>query len=589
MPKADEERGQNAVKKKLMLSNAVIVVLGFAAAFVTAAFLIQAQYRGEFSKRLDAVLALLAAQEQQMEQNPQGVAKRAGEQLALLGQPVRITIMDLTGEVLGDSAQNADFDDNTILENHLDRPEIQQALQKGRGSDTRTSASTQKSYYYDAILWENRILIRAAMPTEDLDSTIWRLWAAVLSSMALGIALVCLITWFLVQKAAKPVFRLTRAARSLAAGNYQSRVEGRFEDEYAELARAFNTMAASTQEAVEALRRKQNELEGVLQAMDDGVLAVDGEQRLLFLNQSARRLLGAPDLCAGAVLEGSLLLYRIAQLLAQAAKDGKSCREELSEDVQERRFAVYAAPIEGQNAALAVVADVTHVRALERMRSEFVANVTHELKTPLTSIQGSIELLKSAGRDERTRACFYDILDVETQRLRRLIDDMLTLSQIEGGREDPDTRPCRIQDVLQETAQLLRPLAEPESIRILLDVDPNLTIQGSPERLRQLFRNLMENAVKYNNPNGQVTVTAKKQRGTAVIRVSDTGIGIAPEHLPRLFERFYRADTSRSRQVGGTGLGLSIAKHLAALYGGTIQVESALSKGSNFTVYLPVK
>ena len=325
--------------------------------------------------------------------------------------------------------------------------------------------------------------------------------------------------------------------------------------------------------------------------MDDGVLAV-GKGRLLLLNDRARELLEEPDLTEGSPLGGNLLQDQLLDLIRSAKRQGGPIRDSiLCPGSPERILNVYAAPLnadESGEGILAVVSDVTEMRRLQQLRSEFVANVTHELKTPLTSIRGFIELLKSSDRDEETRRYFYDVLDIEAERLHHLIDDMLVLSQIENAKEDASAAPCNVEEALQSTMERLRPLAEKDRITLELSSEHGVLVQSSPTRLQQMFGNLIENAIKYNKPNGRVTVTLQRQRGMAVIRVADTGIGIPPQHLERLFERFYRVDTSRSREIGGTGLGLSIVKHLAGLYNGDVSVESMPDIGSVFTVRLPL-
>ena len=311
--------------------------------------------------------------------------------------------------------------------------------------------------------------------------------------------------------------------------------------------------------------------------MDDGVLAVDQYDNILLFNERVKALLQNSGLKIGEKLDGSIVLSQLAGYLREALETDSVVRKEIKLSNPERIMTVYAAPLNAEDAkdgGLLVLSDVTEVRKLQQLRSEFVANVTHELKTPLTSIRGFIELLKSGDRDEETRQYFYDVLDIEAERLHHLIDDMLVLSQIENAKDDVQTVPCNLN---QEIETVLR-----------LEAEEAFLVASSPTRLQQLFGNLVENAIKYNKPQGRVTVTLQRQRIMVLVKVKDTGIGIPQEHLPRLFERFYRVDSSRSREIGGTGLGLSIVKHLAGLYHGDVSVESVVGEGSVFTVRLPL-
>ena len=580
------------MKKRLMLSNAAIVVAGFCFAFLLVALLVQRQYQNEFIKRMDATLAVMATQGDVILENPQKYTKIESRYLSEANQQMRITILDTQGNVIGDSEQDGEFDDDSISANHLDRPEIKAARETGRGYDKRESDSVHRMFYYAAVYLPGKCYIRTAMPTESLDKVKEQLWLFAFISMLFGIGLVCLITWFLVGRFTDPVKQLGQVARKISEGDFSSRMPGAYSGEVGELAGSFNAMAENTENAVLQLQKKQDQLESVLQGMDDGVLCVDQDNKILFLNQRAGELLHAEDLKEGGTLDGSMLIRRLCALMRRAAEQEGPLRETLIESgTNERQYQIYAAQISGereQGTVLAVISDVTRMRRLEQLRSEFVANVTHELKTPLTSIRGSIELLKSADRDEETRRYFYDVLDIEAERLHHLIDDMLVLSQIENAREDPSVRRCNLREELENTVKRLEPVAGKSSVTLELSADATLYCDCSPIRLQQLFGNLIENGIKYNVPQGKVTITAQRQRRMAVVRIRDTGIGIAPEHFSRLFERFYRVDTSRSRQIGGTGLGLSIVKHLVALYNGEVSVESALGQGSTFTIRLPL-
>lgn len=571
------------LRKRLMLLNAAIVVVGFLAAFFCAAVQIQSQYRQEFESRLNTALAILSTEDREIRADPHSAAEEVGKRLSASGQEMRISIIDPSGRVTGDSEKDE------IDQNHLQRPEIQAALKTGSGTDTRVSATTGRRYFYKAVYLPGKYFIRAALPTGELDAAVGRLWLTAAFSMLLGILIACGLTSWLVYRVMAPLGRLTAAATQISQGDYSCRAEGDFRDEVGVLADSFNHMAQSTENAVFQLTEQQNRLNGVLQGMDDGVLAAGQDGRILFLNQSARRLLQKMDFTEGDPLSGNLLVNQLADLMKTTVGSGVPVTRILTAGA-EKQYSVYAAPIPGQKtaAALAVITDVTRLRNLEKMRSEFVSNVTHELKTPLTSIRGSIDLLKSADRDEKTRRYFYDVLDIEAERLQHLIDDMLVLSRIENAKDDPSARPCSVAEAVRNCADRIGAVAEKNQVSIILHLDESVYVSCSPTRLEQLFGNLIENAVKYNVPNGSVTVTSLRQKGTALIRVQDTGIGIAKEHFERLFERFYRVDTSRSRAVGGTGLGLSIVKHLVVLYGGDIEVDSEIGKGSTFTVRLPL-
>ena len=366
---------------------------------------------------------------------------------------------------------------------------------------------------------------------------------------------------------------------------------GALPHEIGQLAQSFNRMADQTQKAFSELTEQGHQLEAVLQGMDDGVLAVDQYDNILLFNERVKALLQNSGLKIGEKLDGSIVLSQLAGYLREALETDSVVRKEIKLSNPERIMTVYAAPLNAEDAkdgGLLVLSDVTEVRKLQQLRSEFVANVTHELKTPLTSIRGFIELLKSGDRDEETRQYFYDVLDIEAERLHHLIDDMLVLSQIENAKDDVQTVPCNLNQEIETVLRRAKPIAEKNGIVLRLEAEEAFLVASSPTRLQQLFGNLVENAIKYNKPQGRVTVTLQRQRNMVLVKVKDTGIGIPQEHLPRLFERFYRVDSSRSREIGGTGLGLSIVKHLAGLYHGDVSVESVVGEGSVFTVRLPL-
>lgn len=581
------------MRKRLILINAGVVLLGLITAFLLAMPLVQNLYEEEFSRRLDTALSFMLNETDRIAVDPQGFVREESALLEKSGQEMRITIIDTQGKVIGESSSLMDEEDaDPITKNHLSRPEIYEAKLHGRGYDTRKSDSVNESYYYAAAYVEDQFYLRVALPMTELTRVMNSMQLCMLGGVLLGCAVAGLFAVLSARGITRPLLKLTEATRRISEGDFDSRVQVSGDDEIGDLAKAFNRMADATSDAFHELHRKHRQLEGVLQGLDDGVLAVDGSGKVLFVNGRAQELLDADTLKEGDSLGGSLALTKLQESIAQAAEGLTAVRGEMKTGSPERVMTVYAAPLNKSRAsegALAVVTDVTEMRRLQQLRSEFVANVTHELKTPLTSIRGFIELLKSGDRDKETRMYFYDVLDIEAERLHHLIDDMLVLSKIENAREDSSAVPCDLKKELTATVKRMRPLAEKQNITIdLIAKEEGLCVLSSSSRLQQLFGNLVENAVKYNKPEGRITVTLQRQRQTAVVRVSDTGIGIPPEHLGRLFERFYRVDTSRSREIGGTGLGLSIVKHLVGLYNGDVSVESTPGEGSTFTVRLPL-
>lgn len=339
--------------------------------------------------------------------------------------------------------------------------------------------------------------------------------------------------------------------------------------------------------------------QAILDGLNEGVVSTDRRGRIKLETPLVRELLRGPAATApGRGQENYLFLRGVSYnyiwgLMAKAMQQQKSIQEEinLSTGTETRSIEVYTAPLRlgDEVGALAVLRDVTLIKQLERMREDFVANVTHELKTPLTSIRGYVDLLRSTPRLPAEAEQFYEILDIEADRLQALINDLLELSEIQvGDYQRTRNESVVLYQVCDEVLGELAPLACERKVRLHLDVDPDLVIRANASRIKQLLTNLISNAVKYNKEGGDVWVDAAVERSTMTLRVRDSGIGIPPEHHARIFERFYRVSKSRSREVGGTGLGLAIVKHIAGLYGGTVRVESAPGEGSIFTVLLPM-
>ena len=397
------------------------------------------------------------------------------------------------------------------------------------------------------------------------------------------------------RRVTRPVVEMQSVARQMAGGDYTVRAPVRSPDEIGRLGRALNVMASRFRGKIEDLEREQATITAILDSMVEGVLAVDGRDHLLLLNQSVRAMFRlGPRLGPG---KPFLEVIRNADLFdlleACRAAGGEMVSRELSLTTPvERVHEVHALPLrlggEGTG-VLMVLHDVTELRRLERVRTEFVANVSHELRTPLTAIRGYLETLLAGGLDEPDNGRrFLQIVFRHTERLGRLLDDLMDLSNIELGKVTLKREPTDLADVLEPVLAIVWPQAEAKRLAVAADLPRGLpAVSADRDRLVQILLNLVDNAVKFTPEGGRVTVTASSREGMVEVVVADTGVGISSTDLPRITERFYRVDKARSRALGGTGLGLAIVKHLVQAHGGELRIESELGKGTTVSFTLP--
>ncbi len=406
----------------------------------------------------------------------------------------------------------------------------------------------------------------------------------------IGIIFAIIMTVFTAKSISEPVKELTTATNDISSGNYDIRIDNKYEDELGDLANSFNKMADAIDKAMKEINDKNSQLSAIFYGMDDGVLAIDKDKNLLFLNNRVKELLANYDLEPGINLKKEHNMYQISKAISRVIDTGNIQRETIVLDNPKRVMNLYAAEIEanGAKGVVVVLTDITELDKLQKIQEDFAANVTHELKTPLTSIKGFVELLKSEDRDEQTRAYFYDVLEAETNRLTKLINDMLALSQADAIGPNNVMDQCDLEYEIEKVIQRIKPMAEENNISLESNLKENVVIRMPESRANQVFTNLIENAIKYNKPEGKVEINLTSDKNVAIIEVKDTGIGIPADKINRIFERFYRVDKSRSREVGGTGLGLSIVKSLVEIYRGTVKVDSIYGAGTKFTVKLPL-
>jgi signal transduction histidine kinase len=492
----------------------------------------------------------------------------------------RITIVDSTGLVLGDS----DFDDASLalLDNHLDRPEIRDAVARGVGVTRRLSESTDRGELKVAVrAWPG--VLRISAPMEQVDAVIANAERGVLLAAVLALAAGIALAGFGGREVSRPLTELAAAARSLAAGRPPAYPAARI-PEVRQLVRAFRAMQEELAVRVEALQHGREETAAILESMVEGVAAVDPTGQVVFCNAAFRRLFQyGPDTS----LPGLRELFRSVEA-REVVDEVLAGRAVLGREIafENRTVLVTARPLP-PGGAVVCLHDITDLRRLEVIRRDFVANVSHELKTPLTSIAGYTHTLLSDRPDPAVTARFLEVIAGNAERMHRLVDDLLDLARLESGSwipkaEDLDPR------VAGETAWA--PLAERAAaagVRFSITVAGGTQVTADPESLRQVLVNLFDNALRYTPPGGSIELDVHPGDQGTVLAVRDTGSGIPAEHLSRVFERFYRVDPARSREHGGTGLGLSIVKHLVEAHGGRVDLTSAVGAGTTVRVFLP--
>lgn len=528
-----------------------------------------------------------------------GRSEALQQKVRLLGEQTqtRFTLVSGDGLVLADSEQPG-LAEVVEMENHLSRKEFVLASHSGEGISQRVSPTLGEPFLYFAIAVEQDGLIlgyvRAAQSMASIQrevGSIRRLiWSVGLLVGLSGLA----ITYWLTQRIIRPIRELTVAAEDIATGNYPDRIEVLSNDELDTLARSFERMSSELQSRERQLRASAQQQHAVLGGMIEGVLAVDSRQQVLFANAAAGRALSfQPDEVVGSPLLEVVRSHELREIVRQTLNSGELCQGNLSWQADTMRtLKVHATPLPGDPCpgVVLVLHDVTELKRLESLRQQFVANVSHELKTPLSSIKAYTEtLLNGALGDSENAPRFLRRIDDQADRLHDLILDMLSLARIESGVAALELSDVPLQRVV--TACLADYEARAEAAQIELQNvvgSDSVVVRADEESLLQIFSNLVDNAIKYTPSGGTISVCCHQELGEAVIEVSDTGIGIAPKHLERLFERFYRVDKARSRELGGTGLGLSIVKHLCQTMGGSVLVESKPGQGSTFQVRIPL-
>ncbi len=505
---------------------------------------------------------------------------------------VRVTVITADGLVLTDSQS-----DSSTMENHAGRPEIRDAFAKGEGQSIRHSVTINSNLLYHAVRFSPAgappVVLRFALPLQTVDQELWefrrRLWLASLVMLFVtGIASLLISRSF-----SGRVERLEKFSLRVAEGDFRPIEADRTGDGLEALAVSLNETAARLDRTIRTLTEERNLSSAILGSMVEGVAVVNASERLLFANAGFAQILGldVPPQSGSALVE----VVRQTELL-EAVRDVLKGELRVETEIvtgtlRQHFFAVTVAAVRAADTSGAVIVlhDITELRKLERVRRDFVANVSHEFKTPLTAIQGFAEtLLAGAIDDPQNRLRFLEIILEHSRRLARLTDDLLKLSKMDADRLELEIRRLSVSQFVESCIETTQRTAAEKDLRISVNLQQPLPDIAADRRLAEVLQNLLDNAMQYTPAGGQIMVGASADAAEVTFTVSDTGIGIPQADQSRIFERFYRVDVARSREVGGTGLGLSIAKHLVEAHGGRIWVESDVGQGSQFHFTVPI-
>ena len=573
------------MKKRIIGATLLTVVFALLISNVVGVLMFRSREMDAARSTLQELLELMDAQSAITE--PEALM----EQFHAAAPDKRLTIIDTDGTVLADTGADA-----STLEDHNDRPEVALAEATGWGEAVRRSDTLGTSMLYVAKRFADGMIGRAAMPLSSINSlAMTSVWGALIASAA-ALLLAFLLSRRTANRVVAPLSSVGTALQGVLDGKKAPGLEGpQADDELRPILRYIDKLMDQLEGYIQSITAERDKVSLILDCMDEGLILLDEDGKVLAINRAARTLFGFPE---GEQEDGALLLTR-SRRLREAIHDCQEKHSSIMLDVDAltedaRSLRLFVSPVsgrqyEGQPVGTSIlVSDVTELKKAEGIRSEFTANVSHELKTPLTSIKGFTDMLSSgmvtSPADQKR---FITMIGVEVDRLIDLINDILKLSELESVAIDQTEERSAVLDAAHDTASLLEPTAKAAGVTLAVEGE-SVTVGVPMSRLKELLFNLMGNGIKYSENGGTVTTRVRVEDGKAVISVEDHGIGIPEEDQSRVFERFYRVEKGRARKNGGTGLGLAIVKHITQLYGGTVALESQVGQGSTFTVTLPL-
>jgi two-component system phosphate regulon sensor histidine kinase PhoR len=573
----------------------IIIIAPLVSVAIYTSNLMREVYREETGKRLEAIARLVAEEmptqfSSQQRDVIDRICKTSG-----MNSHSRLTVVAASGEVLGDTDR-----DPGKLENHRSRPEIAEAMTGRVALVSRFSNTFQQSMIYAAVPVQREgqivAVVRCAIPTKEISAEQSGFNKRIVLTGVIITALATLVSLLVFRKLRRPLEALKEGAERFARGELTVKVAVPDNEEIGALAESMNLMAEQLNERISTIVKQKNEQQALLSSMVEGVLAVDANERIMSINLAAAKFFNLDP--AQAVKRSVYETIRHADFLefvSQTLLSSKNFEREIyiqgeGDKILQAHGSVMQDAAGNRVGAVIVLNDVTRLKRLENIRRDFVANVSHELKTPITSIRGFVEtLIDGAINNPEEATRFLNIIVKQADRLNSIVDDLLTLSRIEKESETAEMELIRqeLWGVMLSAVQSCEPAANSKEIKIEIDGDRSLAARINKRQFEQALINLIDNAIKYSGRNSSLSVNAVSINGEIKISVSDQGSGIEKKHLGRIFERFYRVDKARSREAGGTGLGLSIVKHIVLAHKGRVDVDSTPGKGSTFTIYLP--
>ncbi|SEM97412.1 two-component system histidine kinase PnpS [Lihuaxuella thermophila] len=499
----------------------------------------------------------------------------------------RVTFFDAEGVVLGDSAEGNQLNGKAF-------PEVKRGLLK---SSEPTVIKNDFLHATLPVIRNGKVLgaIRVSMDLEEVNRSLEKVWLSLAGGLIIAYSLAAFFSSRIAGGVTRPLEEITQVAVDIAQNRIHKRVQQTGNDEIARLGRAINRMAHSLQKQMETIRKSERRLGSIIESMESGLIMVDSTGRVSLANRAFERMFGVPAAdIIGVSYKRLTYPYDLTALITECAESGSRLRKEIHLYYpEERMLEANLAPMWVEKNGVGVVIvfhDLTAIRRLEQLRRDFVANVSHELKTPITSILGFAEtLLDGALKDPDTCREFLKIIHDESLRLQRLIGDLLDLASIESKKLHLNLKTVFVDSLIQSAVKTIEDQVRAKGQRLEVHIEEPFEIEVDPDRFRQIILNLLSNAMNYTPQGGSITLDVSREPHRFRLKVTDTGVGIPPEDLPRIFERFYRVDKARSRDSGGTGLGLAIVKHLVEVHNGEIDVKSKVGTGTTFTLSFPLK